>query len=595
MAPATRRSLRNISKAAAQNLQLVIDESRATNSSKVKDEQELISIPLGELQLQDLSNAGLFDPSEPKKSKNSQRSDASTSQQNENVSPGSIPTAKFELISTNVKQEEIIPKVEKVSFFEMQRRKNLEENMKFLGELELTSSASVLAPVVKAKPVKRVFKKVEYTEVLPRRSSVRLINAKLKENFVEPDYKFESLPNNYEDPVTVKHKRVANPRPFSGALQNVDDVTTDENLKTCFKEVIADKSFEKRESVAEEEVLESLQKLAVADSDVVKCCIGRVYDAKFHPSNVKILIATADKYGSLGFWDVNKESSGLFLTQPHSLPVRHIDFSPSDSTKLFTCSYDGTLKCVDLVASEFTTVCKNVDPRSSDEYNEFHWFDFLNDKQTMCVGEQLGKIFIVDPRCSGTNTGDSNSGATSDTQANPVAKFPNGLKPIKCISAHPTKPYILASDYTSVKVWDIRTTKRSCIDELYHGKVANGAFFSPLTGDKILTTCSDDFIRVFDSTNLGPDAVKETIKIYHDNRTGRWLAPFQAVWHPNCEDLFIVGCMDSYRKIDVFSTSNRLPVLKLIGNETICCRNAFHPQLNMVVGTTSSGKAYLWR
>ena len=419
MPPTTRRKLRDSTYGLANVLPVEHDGSDSV--STVKIEKEFICAPFSELQLQDRtnSNSDVILPKKPKLDSKQMKPE-----EIENVSPGSNVSEKLNMPGDNsvlVKKEDksllegtvsietAKPKVEeKLSFFEMQRRKNLEENMKFLTELELDSSASVLAPpVVKPKPktIKSVTKKVMYTEeVLPRRSSARLINARLRESFVEPDYKFEALPVTYEDPVTVKRTRVVTSRPFSGQLQSVDDVTTDENLKACFKEVIA--SSEAKDATtnhsSKDEVLERLGKLSIADSDIAKCCSGRIYDAKFHPSRDKILIASADKFGGLGFWDVNKESNGLFLTQPHSQPVRHIDFCPSDSTKLYTCSYDGTLKCIDLVASEFTTVCKNPDPRSFTEYNEIHWFDFLNDKQTICAGEQLGKIFIIDPRCSGS-------------------------------------------------------------------------------------------------------------------------------------------------------------------------------------------------
>lgn len=32
--------------------------------------------------------------------------------------------------------------------------------------------------------------------------------------------------------------------------------------------------------------------------------------------------------------------------------------------------------------------------------------------------------------------------------------------------------------------------------------------------------------------------------ISHNNFTGRWLTPFKAVWHPQRDDVFIVGSME---------------------------------------------------
>jgi hypothetical protein len=37
--------------------------------------------------------------------------------------------------------------------------------------------------------------------------------------------------------------------------------------------------------------------------------------------------------------------------------------------------------------------------------------------------------------------------------------------------------------------------------------------------------------------------------IYHNNFTGRWLTPFKAVWHPQRDDVFIVGSMEQPRRV----------------------------------------------
>ena len=50
----------------------------------------------------------------------------------------------------------------------------------------------------------------------------------------------------------------------------------------------------------------------------------------------------------------------------------------------------------------------------------------------------------------------------------------------------------------SVKVWDIRNIKGadSTLAELHHDKAVNSAYFSPLNGDKLLTTDQHSQLRL---------------------------------------------------------------------------------------------------
>lgn len=55
-----------------------------------------------------------------------------------------------------------------------------------------------------------------------------------------------------------------------------------------------------------------------------------------------------------------------------------------------------------------------------------------------------------------------------------------------------------------MKVWDIRSLKRTKMKEvsdMKHAKCVTSAFFSP-AGNYLLTTCNDDRIRAYDTSNL---------------------------------------------------------------------------------------------
>ena len=56
------------------------------------------------------------------------------------------------------------------------------------------------------------------------------------------------------------------------------------------------------------------------------------------------------------FQDSTKGDDGVYLYEPHSRPINYLSFDPEDCGKLFTCSYDGTLRCCDFKSATFQEV-----------------------------------------------------------------------------------------------------------------------------------------------------------------------------------------------------------------------------------------------
>ena len=58
--------------------------------------------------------------------------------------------------------------------------------------------------------------------------------------------------------------------------------------------------------------------------------------------------------------DAVEESSshGIFIYEPHSGPVTGLSFHPNRNNNLFSCSYDGTVRCGDFTKSIFDEVSK---------------------------------------------------------------------------------------------------------------------------------------------------------------------------------------------------------------------------------------------
>lgn len=81
-------------------------------------------------------------------------------------------------------------------------------------------------------------------------------------------------------------------------------------------------------------------------------------------------------------------------------------------------------------------------------------------------------------------------------------------------------------------------TEITCLD---HPRLVNSAYFSPQTGTKLMTTCIDNRIRVWDyvhSIDKPPDR-----EIVHSHDFNRYLTPFRGEWDPkdHNERLMVVG------------------------------------------------------
>ena len=82
---------------------------------------------------------------------------------------------------------------------------------------------------------------------------------------------------------------------------------------------------------------------------------------------------------------------------------------------------------------------------------------------------------------------------------------------------------------------------------LEHPRLVNCAYFSPQTGSKLMTTCIDNRIRVWDYLHsIGRDADRE---IVHSHDFNRYLTPFRAEWDhkdPH-ERMLVVGRYGLFR------------------------------------------------
>ncbi|XP_061524146.1 WD repeat-containing protein 76 isoform X5 [Phycodurus eques] len=269
---------------------------------------------------------------------------------------------------------------------------------------------------------------------------------------------------------------------------------------------------------------------------------------------------------------------GVLLFEPHTRPVCCLAFSRSHPAQLLSLSYDGSLRCMDVEKGAFDDVYNIEDGLKT--------FDFLShDCSTLVVGDWYGNLAIVDRRTPGTSHESHHS------------LDPNVLR---CVSVHPLQQqYFAVAKSRQVSIYDLRCLKKSSSQPVSqlpgHSLTVSSCYFSPCTGNRVVTTCMDNYIRIFDTSTMGTEAPLLT-SISHFMKTGRWLSKISAVWDPKKEDCLLVGGMSRPRNVHVFHESGRW--LHMFKDEerltTVLSVTAFHPARNAILGGNASGRLHVF-
>ncbi|NXY49761.1 WDR76 protein, partial [Ceuthmochares aereus] len=304
---------------------------------------------------------------------------------------------------------------------------------------------------------------------------------------------------------------------------------------------------------------DNLSRMVLREENIKKVVKSRVSSMAIHPSESILFVAAGDKIGQIGLWNVDcKSEEGAHVFVPHNFLVSCMHFSPFNPAHLLSLSNE-TLRCGDVTRAVFDEICRGEDLSS---------FAFLEDTaSTAVVGHWDGKITLVDRRTPGTS---------------PELSADIGFKRTRTVHVHPVnKQYFLAAGSVDVCIYDVRCLKptgNKPVSTLKgHTKSVASAYFSPVTGNRVVTVCADDMLR-------------------HNNNTGRWLTRFQAVWDPKQEDCFVVGSMARPRQIQVFQDTGKLlhsfSNLDCLGS--VCSINIVHPTKNILVGGNSSGRLHVF-
>ncbi|NWR42708.1 WDR76 protein, partial [Regulus satrapa] len=454
-----------------------------------------------------------------------------------------------------------------LSAYERKRLKNITENAKFFAALKLHESAARLKQLTtkrqshatkRAKP-----KKVEEDEPA-RRRSMRLLR-------VEP---LEVPLLETPAPLAAEPYPQVPVGPLPMVPEDQENSKWVEALLSTWMRISEVKAESADRGTPDiKRYQESLSSMVLSEENIRKVVKGRVCSMAIHPSESTILVAAGDKRGHVGLWNVScgtEEGAHTFI--PHSFQVNCMHFSPCNPAHLLSLSND-TLRCGDVTRAVFDEICRSE--------NNFSCFDFLEENACSAIVSQWdGAVAVVDRRTPG---------------ASPQLSADIGFSRTRTVHVHPVdKQYFLAAGSVDVCVFDVRYLKAKGNKPLSslpgHTRSVASAYFSPVTGSRVVTVCADDRLSWIHEEGRSSPPCR------HNNNTGRWLTRFRAIWDPKQEHCFLVGSMAQPRQIQVFQDTGTL--LHSFQNTdclaSVCSINVVHPSQNILVGSNSSGRLHVF-
>ncbi|KAB5520394.1 hypothetical protein DKX38_024713 [Salix brachista] len=332
--------------------------------------------------------------------------------------------------------------------------------------------------------------------------------------------------------------------------------------------------------------------------DQVCCAVIRYHSRRvtcleFHPTKNNILLS-GDKKGQVGVWDFDKVHERMVYQNIHTCIVNNMRFKSTDDGMIYAASSDGTISSTDLETGMSSSLM-NLNPngwQGPSTWRMLYGMDINSEKGVLLVADNFGFLYMVDTR-SNSKTGEA------------VLIHKKGSKVVG-LHCNPVQPELLLScgnDHFA-RIWDMRQLKAgSSLSDLAHKRVVNSAYFSPLSGSKILTTSQDNRLRIWDSIFGNLDSPSR--EIVHSHDFNRHLTPFRAEWDPKdpTESLAVIGryISENYNgaalhPIDFIDISTGQLVAEVMDPNitTISPVNKLHPR-DDILASGSSRSLFIWR
>jgi len=250
----------------------------------------------------------------------------------------------------------------------------------------------------------------------------------------------------------------------------------------------------------------------------------RVTAIAWHPRHTR-LCAAGSKGGDLVLWDINKEeeegnmSKDMLKGRGPGGSIQSLVFDMFDPDRFYTASIDGVV--ARQLYSDKEGIRKKVYLRTNDWERWYTGLDLCFSSSLLVAGNNKGWVSLMS--LEGEKVWDLK------------------LHTSKCnfVQFSTRQPWMMAtcSVDRNVKIWDIRniSSSESALAVLPHDKPVNSAYFSLVSGDKLLTTDQNSQLRVYQA----PTFTSYTT-IPHPHRQFQHLTAIKASWHP-LADIVLAG------------------------------------------------------
>lgn len=453
--------------------------------------------------------------------------------------------------------------------------------------------------------------------------------------YSEDDYEKEAVEKDLNDLVSCMKSHFHD----HDSKNNIHTNNKDKKRKGTVISTEEDTTKGAKESVCLQEYKQRLSTLSLADTDVAKLVQDRVTAVYVHPSEVKTIVIAGDKSGHVGVWDVDKSGTssvdGVYKYRPHISNIAKIccssvgtsSSSSSAAAAVYTTSYDGTIRHLDLNHDAFTTAFAAPEDLEAMYFTDASFC--YDHSECVYVSTSDGCIAFIDLR------------ASNSVYQSRCSAF-SGYK-LNSIQQHPTMSHLLiTSERSGIYIYDNRYQSSSNGKSLkpfntlaLHSKSINAAYTS-CDGHSLVSVSQDNTIRSW--TNfIDPTTDSHSTVIRHDNITGRWLSTFRPTFDPKSPSTFIVGSMLQPRRVDVFHVSSSpsssststsdtmtttstkrskssttpslndttikiqiqsIDMIHTLSSEflnSVCSRNAFHNTKHIIACGNSSGRIHVFR
>lgn len=209
------------------------------------------------------------------------------------------------------------------------------------------------------------------------------------------------------------------------------------------------------------------------------------------------------------YFDERKNVVHVF--EPHVKPIYSLQIKAFEPCKVYSSSYDGVVRCLDLQHKQCVELYREEDKRN----DGLTYIDIACDNTVMYIGNSYGSVVAYDQR---------------DKSAEAISYDVHDRK-VTHLCCHPNTAHLFATSSLdkTVKIWDSRKLDNKKLEPLCtatHGQSVTSVDWSP-SGNKILTTSLDDTCRVYSYKNSKVDQ-KKYVSVAHNNHTGRWISAFRA-------------------------------------------------------------------